>query len=443
MTNKKYPRILVINFDPFNTQRNNGMTMTNLFKGWPKENLAQIYLSKLMPDNSVCENYWRLSEKSILGGMLGKTTASQYNFYNSEINNLVEKQEDSIFSRIENAAKKIDRKYTEPVREAIYRLPSILSTPMLNWIKKFNPDAVYSMLGNGPLMRLCVKISDKFSIPIIPHFTDDWISTQYNNSCFSKKLRSSMQHWMLETLKRSPIRLTIGGRMNAEYKKRYGGTFRPFVNCINLNEFNINTIEKREAKKIKLIYIGGLHLNRWKNLQLIGQALREIEKKHKIDSELLIYTYQHDIENYKDALNIEGFMRIVGWVENSKVPYLLVNSDITVHVESFDQEISEYTKYSISTKIPECMMAGKAILAFGPSEAASIEYIKDSQCGITIMKYNLKELEEILAAELIDIEKIKLYGYRAKKIALEHHESKSQQTNFRKTLIESIENFQN
>ena len=54
-----------------------------------------------------------------------------------------------------------------------------------------------------------------------------------------------------------------------------------------------------------------------------------------------------------------------------------------VHVESFDNKSRQLTKLSISTKIPEYLATGKPIIAIGPREVASLEYLKDCSLWIT------------------------------------------------------------
>src|SRR4051812_7109787 len=71
---REYPRVLVICCNPFSRTRNNGLTMLNLFRNWPRDNVAQVYIesaTSLAPDLSVCRNYWKLSPRSALQSALG------------------------------------------------------------------------------------------------------------------------------------------------------------------------------------------------------------------------------------------------------------------------------------------------------------------------------------------------------------------------------------
>ena len=52
------------------------------------------------------------------------------------------------------------------------------------------------------------------------------------------------------------------------------------------------------------------------------------------------------------------------------------NADIVLHVESFEEKQKELVKYSFSTKIIDCLQSGNVVLGIGPSNIASIEYLK-------------------------------------------------------------------
>ena len=61
MEEKDYPKILIIG-QSFNKSSGGGITISNLFQGWPKEKLAVASHVNLISDldNSVCEQYYQL-----------------------------------------------------------------------------------------------------------------------------------------------------------------------------------------------------------------------------------------------------------------------------------------------------------------------------------------------------------------------------------------------
>ena len=65
-------------------------------------------------------------------------------------------------------------------------------------------------------------------------------------------------------------------------------------------------------------------------------------------------------------------------------------ADILLHVESFNEKMKKYTRLSISTKIPEYLASKRLIIAIGPVDIASIEYLKDNKAAL-ILDNNIEE----------------------------------------------------
>ena len=82
-------------------------------------------------------------------------------------------------------------------------------------------------------------------------------------------------------------------------------------------------------------------------------------------------------------------------------------TDVLVHVESFDAYCKAKTSLSISTKIPEYLSSKRLILAIGPDDIASMEYLKNVAYCINsenVITQGLIEImqDEYLRDQLID-----------------------------------------
>ena len=83
-------------------------------------------------------------------------------------------------------------------------------------------------------------------------------------------------------------------------------------------------------------------------------------------------------------------------------------AQMLLHIESFDEICIDRVKNSISTKIADSLASGIPILAYGPSNIASISYLKKNKCAYVIdQKENLEEL----------LRKIILYAGSSNKIS--------------------------
>ncbi|GAB3957775.1 hypothetical protein GCM10027614_73890 [Micromonospora vulcania] len=77
-------------------------------------------------------------------------------------------------------------------------------------------------------------------------------------------------------------------------------------------------------------------------------------------------------------------MRLGPSLASDEVPAALRSADVLVHIESFDQEIRRYTRYSVSTKIPQYLASGRPIFGYGPAEVASMNHIQEANAGVIV-----------------------------------------------------------
>lgn len=59
------PRVLVVTANNFNLVSGGGITLTNLFRGWPHDRLANVHEDAVPEDHSVCRTFYRLTEEEI------------------------------------------------------------------------------------------------------------------------------------------------------------------------------------------------------------------------------------------------------------------------------------------------------------------------------------------------------------------------------------------
>ena len=91
-----------------------------------------------------------------------------------------------------------------------------------------------------------------------------------------------------------------------------------------------------------------------------------------------------------------------GYIEATEVKKKILESDILIHTEDFNKENIQKVKYSVSTKIPDYLASGRLLIAYGPEEIESNEYIKRNEAGIVVNSEKELEivLENILSGEI-------------------------------------------
>ncbi|MEI6825264.1 MAG: hypothetical protein WCK54_06715 [Desulfuromonadales bacterium] len=413
--------------------------MMSLFKGWPKDRIAQIYTQSILPENSICVESKNVKIKSV-------DMKSMVSFlYNSLVGSVKDHKNNSgIFSIIECTSKstftyRVQERFASIQRQISFLFPFFISDELLSWVEKFKPDAIYSTLYGIDIMCIVSFLSKSFDLPVIPHFMDDWPDTLSQRSLFLNLLDSALKHHLINILASSPLCMVISDAMASEYEVRYLKKMIPLMHCIEINELKLKVLAERNNYKIRFIYIGGLHLNRWKSLQQIGNAMSELAADG-VNLECVIYTHPLDVEKYRNKLTIPNIMWIEGSLSHDEVLYVQVSADCLLHIESFDSWDKTFTRLSVSSKIPEYLAAGRPIFAYGPEELASIKYIKEIGCGFIVGQNNLVLLKQKLLEAATSSALRNTFGKLAFLAAEANHNATKQRLKFRDTIQLAINN---
>lgn len=434
------PRVLIINDRPLNMKRPVGITLSNLFFGWPADSIAQIYVDDgNSPDNTVCKRHWALTIEDLrMPFALHRLTTAWIRQRSSARGydaSHYQKRSSSISGQSGNILFRIKTTIRSKLVYCVQCLESYgLSRQLRQWIDDFKPDVIYTILELPQITAFVKKVSKEHGIPVVPHFMDDWIVMSISGEAQKGILARRLQRNALLIMAKAPVKMVIGDRMAEEYRKRYGGTFLPFMNCIEVNSYSQPSSER--GSKIVFVYCGGLGLGRTPQLVDIGNILCDL-KKLGINAELHVYAGSATKNEERQLSAIDGTC-CLGTIPVAEVSKVMSNADCLVHVESFDTAIKEYTKYSLSAKLPEYFRAGRPILGYGPREISSMQYIQKSGAGIIVGEHNKKDLRAMLQRLIMDVDLRLDLGKQAYHTAKERHNSANVRKGFRSAIESAI-----
>ena len=422
------PRTLVVAHNPFNRERNNSITMSNLFSGWRPDSLAQVFmpfLTPIAPDFEIAGAYWALTPGRALVARMGRPRSGVVRHRGTAAG--IPGTSDSLPRRLLGRAARIEGVFSlaASTREAMYAVAPLPDALLEEWVTAFSPDVIYSTLGSLHCARLARALGARCGVPVIPHFTDDWMATLYRSGVGHSLLRRALDREMSALFAQAPVSLTISDMMSDEYTARYGGRFETFGNSVDSGRYSPRE-RPRDARPLVLSYIGGLHLGRWRSLRDIAAALTTAG----IDVRLRVYTFPSDTAMYGRELSASPAIELMGWIPNAMVPDAIASADVMVHVERFDATVAEYTRFSISTKIAEYLMSGRPVLAYGPAELASIQYLARTGAAVIATQPDRALLAECVARLLNEPDERHRLGKAARALALEHHDIHRQRVRF-------------
>lgn len=372
----KFPKILVVCNNSFSSTRNMGKTLESLFLDYPCDLLYQLYFYPELPDTNVCKQYYRITDNDILkrregiclslGDGLPSTTISE---------NQVS------YSRFVNAFKNFD--LVRLMRELIWVFGRWNTKGLVEWIGKIKPDVVFFCAGDSLFgYRITKAIKGKYSPVLVTFITDDYILPRKKISPFWWIRRNLVFNRMRDMVKESKILITISDKMRKKYEEIFN---KSSIVAMNISGSKLEVdVGKGSDEKVIFIYAGGVHFKRYKTLRLLAMAIQKYNMSNKRNkAELRIYSNQKIEDKILRKIVVEGASSFEGSLSSEELKVALNKCSFPVHVESFDKHAIECTRLSVSTKIPEYLSLGKPIVAIGPSEVASMEFLKTAALCIT------------------------------------------------------------
>lgn len=391
-------RVLIIASNSLSKTQSNGKTVASFFKSQRITDIAQLYFgTNENPDLSICNNYYRITEIDVIKSILNfsfKTT----NTHTSLLANLGQNKDGKIVSSL-----KKHNQTLSVFRDMLWSFNTWDSIELNDWIKAFKPNVIFSVLGMGTFAhRIVRKLSERYNIPYFCYFTDDYVINDTSTNLLQRIQYMSTCQSYKKTINKAAKCYVIGEDMRKDYTKLYKRPFGTLVNSIDFSKFkNLTTPVIDRSKEIIISFIGGIHLNRWKSIVQLGEIVQEINKEHDLNIRIHVFTVKKPEKEelvsfanagiyYKGALKYQG---VLSQIEKSH--FLL-------HVESFDKKNRLYTKYSVSTKIPEYLASKRGIIAYGPNEIASIKIFSKHNFGCCLTDLDSKSMIKSKLLNTID-----------------------------------------
>lgn len=417
LVNDRECRGVIIQNNPFSYKTGNGKTIASMFSQWDSENLAQIYTSNLQTDFSICKNYFKMSDGAALKSFLNRKpfgVEAEENEEQQGDENVETVRYGGFVKAVQNWMR--ESCFVAVVRDYIWRKSCWNNGGLFEWLDKISPQFVCLTAGNMSVFYdMSLAICERYHIPLYIYISDDYFIYRSGLNPWKNMQRRRMSRKLAQVIDKSSCVIPICDKMSRVFHEKYGGRYYTCMNSIDFPEQHHVNREK-SSKKIKLVYAGNLGINRWKVLNLIGLALEEL-RAEGIEAQLDIYSSYTPTKRILRALTIPGALQFCGSVYGEELNRVKGEADILVHVEAFEKRYRQLTYTAMSTKISEYMGSGQTILAVGPEEAASIEFLKENNAALVVTNRSKDEIKEKVRCYITEPEKCNAMCERAVEIA--------------------------
>ncbi len=394
MNKIEYPKVLIISSESlYDNTNQTSITLNSYFEKWPKEQIAQIVAGQFnMQEHGVSKRYNNVY-------VLDNSDIIFIRHFFSVKREPHLKGDEKLPTLTKSMPFKMRVKLT--LRKFLTArtdlFPYKISNDLLLFIKRFSPDIIYFTPIGYRSLKLAHDLSIKLGIKAVPHFFDDWQATIYTYP-FTRLQRKFVLNYLKKFLLQVPACFCISDYMCEEYENKYKlNNCYSLMNCVDnyygqTKPFNCNQI-------IKICYCGSLYLQRG---EIIAHLCEQMIRNNFPPFEIIVHTSEVSWNENLSLFSKYSNIKFGGYISHDNMISIMLNYDILLHVESFDESVKNYTRYSIATKIPEYLSTGILILAIGPPDIASIKYLKDNEAAIVIT--DLKN-DVLINKQLKNIEK--------------------------------------
>jgi glycosyltransferase involved in cell wall biosynthesis len=438
---KKYPKILIIG-QTFNMKSGGGITLMNLFKGWPVDRIAVASSNIILNYYKICKKCYRLGEKEDIWIWPFSLVKREEKYSGNSIDNIQLLKEEINNNYINQLKIRSFYKNTFYTIINLLRINDIInilnpSSLFLEWVSEYKPDIIYSQLGSLREIRFITKLIKLKNIRLVIHIMDDWPQYVYYNGIYTIIIGKYTNKNLNKLFEKASKLLSISDKMSIAYKERYKKSFKAYGNSVELKSWlKLNKINWKASKPFRILYTGRIGKANERAINDICEAIEELNKEGYL-IHIDIYTPDNSCEIRTNRKNSK-FISFHSQINHNKIPKLLVNADLLFLPLDFDKGSIKFAKYSIPTKTSEYMISGTPVLIYAPKEMAVSEYALGKKWGYLVCENDKmvlkKELLKIINNELLR----KKLGCRAREIAIKEFNADKIREQFRKEMISAL-----
>lgn len=405
-------RILVITRSSWSNNNNIGNTMSNIFSSFVDDDIYGLSFREETPCNDIAIKNFSISEQQII--RFFKTGKKMGKVVDSSSFTACDTAEKNIY----DYAKRNGGKTLWFIRELMWCVAPWKNDKLKSYLDEVNPDIVFMPVFGCWYPHKVLAYIKKYTGAkvILFHADDNYTLRQFSFSPIYWLYRFNLRRWVKKSVNGSDLNYAISEIQKREYEKALK---KPIKILFKSADFSVMPQYAKSVKPYKFVFTGNISSGRYKMLSLIGKCLQKINE-NGTKAELDIYTLTPLNEKMQKALDIPGAIVLKGGIGADEVQKVQEEADVLVHVESFDLKNRLQVHQSFSTKIVDYLKTAKCILAVGPKDVASMDYLRNNDAAVTAVCES--EIESALNKILEDENTVIEYGKKAWECGVKNHQ---------------------
>lgn len=360
--------ILVVSSMAWDDTNSIGNTFSNWFGGkeWAGDIFSHLYLRNQIPNNNVCRRYYHFSVFDLADprkkSEIGKMFEGDFSGTND---NTASQKEKKIISRFHNNP-------SELIYFAIdefYRHQKWNNENLDRFIHEKHPDVAFICVTDVSFLSPFIHYLRTASDAVIVSYIPDDIFGQIQKKAFYRREKLLFEfEYIIES---SDIVYCASKPLTEYYSRLFHKPMKTIYKGCSISE----SWNDKIGKPFRLIYAGNLFYGRDFVIMKLIESIKQHNEKSDSKFFLEICSSEDVPEGLVSKMNCENVSAFRGRLPYGKVTRLIHEADASVIPESFEETNRVKTRYSFSTKIPESLMSGTNILAIGPDDISSMQFL--------------------------------------------------------------------
>ncbi len=377
-------RILVLSNIEWSDENAFGNTISNWFGGLQNIEFFSLYRRSSNPHNAICKKYYRITIQDTVRHWMQKEKIG-YSFTVAQ-NEQAETQDSGQNhgeKKLINLVHKFGISVAHKIDNWIFEQKKWDNANLEKYIQEVNPDIIFTFILGDASALLLERVHELApQSKIVAYIADDVFGNAENEK---QKKRIQREIALCDKL------YGASDLLCKEYEQIFKKPIEPLYKVCDFSALNA---EPKKQNTIQMVYAGNLLYGRADTLAALVRAIEKRNSTGATPIHLDIYTATQVTPAYANQLNVEGASTLCAPKPYAQIKQIMQQSDVVLHVESFEEKQKKVVRYSFSTKIVDCLQSGSVLLAIGPQGIASIEYVR--QIAGAFVEDDMARLEEIL-----------------------------------------------
>ena len=409
-------RILILTRNAWDDTNSIGNTVSNFFKDIPDTEYANIYFRSAKPNNSLCEKYYRVTEKDVLRNWLTPSKTGESFAFKAEINgNTAGDSGASSEKKIISFVHKYNIDSLNKLSDMIWDSKKWINGNLDSFIKSFDPDVAFTFVKALPQYFHTVRLlREKYNVPLLTLIADD----EYTG--YLRRGQKKQIERLRYIIEESAVVTGCSQEICGYYNTVFGCDAAPLYKGCDLSA----PVKVKTNDPVSVVYAGNLLFGRLDIIRRVSAALESFSASggKRVSFDIYSNTLLSEAD-IKANFGNSKCTRFLGGESYTVIKDRLAKADIVLHAESFEDDEIIKTRYSFSTKIIDYLQSGSVILAVGPGEIASVKYIKEIPGAFVID--DPESINSMLPILLNDSDDFPDRAAKTREFARKYHDSKA------------------